>query len=121
MMQLNITHTNSFQFEDRDYLKNHARNLLQNKNDTLDNVEKIIDKTIFNDLGSKQATFINASAPISYSENLKETLKYLKNHARKAEKKHVLGEIWESFDYSEQEPTELFSLVFDDKENIFAA
>ena len=47
-MELNITHTlGSFQFENRENLRNSAKEILKRQNSSNETSSKIIDKTIF--------------------------------------------------------------------------
>ena len=99
-MGLNITHTmNNSQFENRENLRNTARNILNKGGASSEATQKIIEKTIFtsNSYINPQLSIINASSQITLNNTLKETLKYLKEQANKKEtKKYVLGELWES-------------------------
>ena len=132
-MELNVTQTmNSFQFESRENLKNAAKNILKKQGASEKAVQNIMDKTIFNLEGhvysKSQLAIIKASEQMSINDSLKETLKYLKNHAGlKAQKEPVFGEIWDLFnkeiikdDLSYE--GELADFEIDDSvKNIFAA
>ncbi len=135
-MSLNVSMDYSFQLENRENLRNTAKSILTNSGANTDTTHKIIEKTIFNSdnqlkeiYTNPQLAVIKASAQITLNNSLKETLKYLKEHANKKEvKKPVLGEIWDVFaannESSEKNPYrgELydFQINFDAK-NIFAA
>ena len=126
-MGLNITHTmSSFQFENRENLRNAAKNILNKQGASTETVQKIVEQTIFsnNTYQNPQLSIIKASSQISLNNNLKETLKYLKSQVnKKVVKEPVLGELWdivnkEEFSYD----GELANFVIDSSvENIFAA
>ena len=126
-MGMNITHTmNSFQFENRENLRNTARDIL-NKKAPEKTVENIAEKA-FNantSYQNPQLAIIKASSQITANNSLKETLKYLKTQAnKKAEKKHTLGELWEIVNKDEEiaYQGELVDFVIDNSvDNIFAA
>ena len=133
-MGINITHTmDSFQFENRENLRNAAKNLLNKQGASKETVQNIVDKTIFNTKGqlsdvysNPQLAIIKASTQISLNNSLKETLKYLKNHAsQKSVKKPVLGELWDvAIKASTENPYsgELYDFEVDTSlKNIFAA
>ncbi len=98
-MGMNITHTmNSFQFENREHLRNTARDILNRKAS-----EKVTENIAQKALNANsvyhnpQLAIIKASSQISINNSLKETLKYLRSHANQKEnKKHILGELWET-------------------------
>lgn len=102
-MELNVTQTmNSFQFESKENLQNAAKNILKKQGASEKTVQNIMDKTIFNLDGhvysKSQLAIIKASEQMSINDTLKETLKYLKNHAGlKTQKAPVFGEIWDLF------------------------
>lgn len=124
-MGINITHTmNSFQsFENRENLRNAAKNILNRQTASQETVQKIVDKTVFD--YNPQLSIIKASSQISINNSLKETLKYLKNHAaKKTAKEPVLGELWNiaNSQKEENESNELYDFEIDNSiENIFAA
>lgn len=124
-MGINITHTmnNSFQqFENRENLRNTAKNILNKQNASSETVQKIVDKTVFD--YNPQLSIIKASTQISVNNSLKETLKYLKSHATKKQAKEpVLGELWNIANSSKNiENNELYDFEIDNSiENIFAA
>lgn len=129
-MGLNVS--TSMGFENREQLKNTARNILKNGGASSEASSKIVDETIFNNkraytdmYSNSQLSIIKASTQISLNSSLKETLKYLKSHSnRKVEKQAVFGEIWNSFseNTNNQETVELFEFEIDENvENIFAA
>ncbi len=123
-MGINITHTmNSFQqFENRENLRNAAKNILNKQNASQETVQKIVDKTVFE--YNPQLSIIKASSQISVNNSLKETLKYLKSHAaKKPAKEPVLGELWNIVkENTESADNELYDFEIDNSvENIFAA
>ena len=124
-MGMNITHTmNSFQFENRENLRNTARDIL-NKRAPEKTVENITEKafSVNTSYQNPQLAIIKASSQISINNSLKETLKYLKTHANKKEiKKHVLGEIWNTVKTEVEYNGELIDFEIDlFAKNIFAA
>lgn len=123
-MGINITHTmGSFQFENRENLRNAAKNILNKQGASQESMQKIIDKTVF-DTQNPQLTVLKAATQITVNDSLKETLKYLQKHAAKrAPKKPVLGELWNLATSQETEYTgELVDFEIDNSaKNIFAA
>lgn len=130
-MGLNVTQAmSSFQFENRENLRNTAKDILNRKGASEEAIQKIVEKTIFDKDGrtysNSQMAVLKAASQISLNTPLKETLKYLKSHATaKTEKKYVFGEIWNLFmneESSEKYEGELLDFVIDSSaENIFAA
>ena len=131
-MGLNITQTMAgFQFENKENLRNAAKNILENKGASQEATQKIIEKTIFDNNTQIRDSYINpqmsiikASAQITINDSLKETLKYLKNNAhKKITKEPVLGELWNLFSQEEVEyKGELCDYVIDENAtNIFIA
>lgn len=129
-MGLNITHTmNSSHFENRESLRNTARDILNRQNASQEAAQKIMDKTIFNNatqlsnIYSPQLAIIKASSQISANGTLKETLKYLKEKAyQKTTKEPILGELWNLLDNEEEYNGELVDFVIDENiKNIFMA
>ena len=127
-MGINITQTmNSSQFENRENLRNAARDILNRQGGSKESLQNILDKTIFDYEGkvypNAQLAIIKASSKISTNDKLKETLKYLKSHsAKKAEKKPVLGELWNLFNDETKEYQPIDDIEVDySLENIFAA
>lgn len=124
-MGLNITHTmNSFQFESRENLRNTAKNILNRQGASSEVSQKILEETIFGGYKNSQQTILSTSAQITLNNNLKETLKYLKNQkTKKQAKQHILGELWNIIDKEEKiYDGELANFVIDSSvENIFAA
>ena len=84
-MGLNVSMNYSFQLENRDILKNTAKNILTNIGATPEATQKIVEKTLFEgdrllkeQYTNPQLSVLKASTQISINDTLKETLKYLK-------------------------------------------
>lgn len=123
-MGLNITHTlnTAQQFENRENLRNAAKQILNKQNVSKESAQRIIEKTVFD--YNTQLSVIKASTQISVNNSLKETLKYLKSHAAKRPAKEpILGELWNIANKSEiEENNELYDFEVDNSlKNIFAA
>lgn len=131
-MSINITHTmNSFNFENRESLRNTAKDILSRQGASNESMQKIIDQTIFD---AKQATvmsslnpqlaIIKASSQITLNNSMKETLRYLKSQSvKRAKKEPTLGELWSIVQENENDyDGELLDIVVDlQQKNIFAA
>lgn len=126
-MGLNITHTmSSFQFENRENLRNTAKNILNKQGASAETMQKIINQTVFpaNSYNNPQASILSTSTQITLNNSLKETLKYIKSQANKKPKKEpVLGELWNIVNKEEVTYSgELANFEIDSSiENIFAA
>lgn len=129
-MGLNITQTmNTSHFENRENLRNAARDILNRQNASAESAQRVMDKALFNkatelsNIYSPQLAIIKASAQISANGTLKETLKYLKEHAtKKAVKEPVLGELWNLLNNEVEYEGELVDFVIDENaKNIFIA
>ena len=126
-MGLNITHTmNSFQFENRENLRNAAKNILSRQGATTEVSNKLLEQAIFttNVNNNSQQLILSTSAQITLNNTLKETLNYLKKQAsKKVEKEPVLGELWNIMNKENSlYDGELADFVVDTNiENIFAA
>ena len=126
-MGINITETN-YNFENRESLRNTAREILNRQNSSSEPAQNILNKTIFGSESSvysnAQLAILKASSQISINGTLKETLKYLKNNPiKKTNKSVVLGELWELFTQTENDkPSDMPDWEIDySAENIFAA
>ena len=134
-MAMNVSLNYSYSLENRDALLSNAKHILTSNGANGDNVQKIIDnaflktantETLYN---NAQLSVLKASTQITLNDSLKETLKYLKSHAKNTPKKQsVFGEIWKVFsvnnDASEENPYngELYNFQIDKSaKNIFAA
>ncbi len=126
-MGINIPET-SYSFENRENLRNTARDILNKQNGSIDVIQNIASKTIFGAdstvYSNAQLAILKASSQITLNGTLKETLKYLKNNpVKKANKEVVLGELWRIFtENAKNEYNEFVDLEIDySVENIFAA
>ena len=132
-MGINITHTmDLFQFENKENLRNTAKQILNKSGASNETQQKIVDKTIFDSntqikelYSNPQLAVIKAYSQISMNNTLKETLKYLKSHAnKKITKEPVLGELWDKLNNAESDSYkgELLDFQIDNTAvNIFAA
>lgn len=128
-MGINITQTmGGYQFENRENQRNTVREILSKKGSSDEAINRLIDKTIFDSANSRiyssaQLSVLKAASQISLNGNLKETLKYLKNHNTKKETKTpVLGELWGLFTKEQENYEDIVDFDIDfSAENIFAA
>lgn len=133
-MGLNVSMDYTFQLENKDILKNTAKNILNNSGASLEATQNIIDKTLFEgdrllkeQYTNPQLNILKASTQISINETLKSTLNYLKSHSKSQTKKApVFGELWKiasvNNEASEENPNELYDFKIDKNvKNIFAA
>ena len=126
-MGLNVTHTmNGFQFENRENLRNAAKNILNKQGASAESTQKVLEQTIFQKetFQSPKLTVLKASTQITLNDSLKETLKYLKNQAHKKNSKQpILGELWNIVNGSENSyDGELIDFEIDSSvKNIFIA
>ncbi len=133
-MGLNVSTTMGF--ENQNVLRNAAKDILNNSGASQESSAKIIDQAIFETRKSytdiypnSQLAIIKASTQISVNGTLKETLKYLREHAnQRTVKTPILGELWENFSINNQDSEknpyegELVDFKIDEKtKNIFAA
>ena len=84
-MELNISHTSSFQFENKENLRNTAKEILNKNGSSKEATEKIIEETIF-DNNKNLNSYLNSQLNIAKAStqiNLNETLKYLKKNINK--------------------------------------
>lgn len=135
-MGLNVSASLAYSLDNREALRNTAKNILNRSGASTEATQSIIEKTLFNnDISLKevytnpQMSVLKASTQITLNKSLNETLKYLKEHAnKKAVKQPALGELWNIFtannDASENNPYkgELYDFEIDkNAKNIFAA
>lgn len=135
-MEFNVSTNFSYSLENKEYLKNTAKNILNKNGATTEATQNIIEKALFEgdrllkeQYTNPQLSVLKASTQISINNSLKETLKYLKTHAKKEVKKEpVFGELWNIVSLnnqaSEKNPykNELFEYKIDENaKNIFAA
>ncbi len=123
---MGINVSTSMGFENREFLKNTAKNILQKKGADKNSAEEIVNNALFekNEISSSSLSVLKASAQVTLNNSLKETLNYLKAHANdKRKKEYILGDLWQNL--SENEDTyqgELVDFVIDTSlKNIFAA
>lgn len=131
-MGLNITHTmNNMNFENRESLRNTAKEILNKQGASTEATNSILEKTIFNTQNkggdfyiNPQLAILKASSQISLNNNLKETLKYIKSQAHKKQTKQpVFGELWNLFNEEiEKYEGEMLEFEIDlNAKNIFIA
>lgn len=135
-MGLNVSASLAYNLDNGEILRNTARNILNKSGASAETTQQIIEKTLFNNdavlreaYTTPQMSVLKASTQITLNESLKETLKYLKEHAnKKVVKEPVLGELWNIFtannEASEKNPYkgELYDFEIDkNAKNIFAA
>lgn len=134
-MGFDVSIGNSYQYENKEKLRNIAKNILNNTGATSEATQKIIEKSVFladkqmKDLYTNpQLSVLKASTQITLNNSLKETLKYLKTHAKYSEKYKVprLGDLWKIVEtknnFENNEKNELYEYEIDrNAKNIFAA
>ena len=129
-MAINIMHTmNSSQFENKENMRNAAKNILNKQGANQEASQKVMQEVIFSNINANtysnaQLSIIKASSQISMNSSLEETLKYLKSCGnKKIAKQHILGDLWNIKEKNQKEYTgELLDFVIDNtKANIFAA
>ncbi len=129
-MGINVSMDYTMQYENRENLRNSAKNILKKTGAKKETLDRIVDKTIFdsekqNIYTNSQLSILKASTQISLNNSLKETLKYLKSHANeKRSKAPVLGEIWDLYSKNKKdsEKGDIFNIEIDfSAKNIFAA
>lgn len=125
-MGINITGTmNTSQFENRENLRNAAKNILNKTNSSKETIDNIINENIFDYKNEIEKSNYNGINQVILNQSLKETLKYLKKNSQKKEKKQAkLGELWTLFNNSENDniENELLDFVLDpNAKNIFSA
>ncbi len=132
-MGLNVSVNYSNQYENKEQLREIAKNILNNRGANSESVKQIIDKSVF--LANKtmkdlyttpQLDVLKASTQITLNSTLKETLKYLKSHSSQASKVKtpILGELWKVIEVnkSSSDNNELYNFELDkNAKNIFAA
>ena len=117
-------------FINREFLNDSANNR-QNQNSAATNTPKtVVQNNAKYSLGTPLTTqqyIMLASSQITVNNSLKETLKYLRNHAEKNRKSPVFGELWDILNMennNDEHPYqgELLNIEIDDSAiNIFAA
>jgi hypothetical protein len=124
-MDINISQTMNFsQYENRESLRNAARNILNREHNSESAVKTIIDRTIFDtNLSTDSARqILSTSAQITLNNSLKETLKYIKNNSKK-KPQTKLGTLWGILSESKNDFDEnLYKFEIDtNAKNIFEA
>ena len=124
-MNFNITSTmNNSQFENKENLRQAAKNILNRKGASTESTNKILEQAIFSNYNSRaEIDILKLSSQITMNESLKETLKYLKTkNKEKTNKKAILGELWNTINSEEDYCGELVDFVVDSSlKNIFVA
>lgn len=135
-MGLNVSASLTYNLDNSEILRSTAKNILNKSGASTEATQKIIEKTLFNNdialresYTNPQLSVLKASTQITLNESLKETLKYLKEHAnKKVAKKPVLGELWSIFTTNNEASEknqyhgELYEFEIDkNAKNIFAA
>ena len=124
-MNFNITSTmNNSQFENKENLRQAAKNILNRKGASTESTIKILEQTIFSDYNRRaEIDILKLSSQITMNESLKETLKYLKTkNKEKTNKKAIFGELWNTINSEEDYCGELVDFVVDSSlKNIFVA
>ncbi|MCQ2739470.1 MAG: hypothetical protein MJ237_04500 [bacterium] len=127
-MSINIMQTmNNYQFENRENLRNTARDILSGKKHSSEDIQKIIDRTFSLTDDSKyinaQKSIIMASSQITLNKSLKATLNYLKSQSNNKKKQHILGELWNTMELPADTiiPDDLGEIIIDFSKNIFIA
>ena len=123
---MGINVSTSMGFENREFLQNSAKNILQKSGADENTSKEVLKQVEYTkpDIGSDSLFVLKSSTQITMSNSLKETLKYLQAHANdKRKKKYILGELWETISDSETPYSGDFEdFVVDLNEpNIFAA
>ena len=118
----------SMGFENRELIKNSAKNLPQGNEAAQQKAsESIIQNSISNARNlTSQEYILLASTQITLNQSLKETLKYLQKHANDRKKEYVFGDLWKvlNTDNEDSEKNPYQGEVFEidqNKKNIFAA
>ena len=124
-MNFNITSTmNNSQFENKENLRQAAKNILNRKGASTESTNKILEQTIFSDYNRRaEIDILKLSSQITMNESLKETLKHLKTkNKEKTNKKAIFGELWNTINSEEDYSGELVDFVVDSSlKNIFVA
>lgn len=135
-MGLNVSASLAYNLDNQEILRSTAKNILNRGGASADTTKNIIERTLLNNeiisselYTNMQANVLKAATQITLNDSLKETLRYLREHANKrGVKSHVLGELWNIFETSnnssEENPYrgELYDFEIDKNvKNIFAA
>lgn len=124
---MGINVSTSMGFENRDFLKDTAKQILKKGGAEEGETAEIVQKVTSSIMERQEMAYngLRAAAQITLNNSLNETLRYLRSHANDKRKKYVLGELWEQFGgYDDEEASEsgLIDLEIDfGVKNIFAA
>lgn len=122
---MGINVSTSMGFENREFLRNTAKNILQKSGAEIHTAEEVVKNVVFdNENSSAGLSVLKASTQVTLNKSLKETLNYLKSHANdKRKKEYVLGDLWQTLtDNNDSYNGELVDFVVDaNLKNIFAA
>ena len=126
---MGINVSTSMGFENKQFLRNTAKEILQKNGVEAEKASQIAQKAISANnefISNTELNILKASTQVTLNSSLKETLKYLNAHANDKRKKYVLGELWEQLSGSiiegQEYKGELLDFVIDDNtQNIFAA
>jgi len=124
--KMGINVSTAMGFENRESLKQTAKNILQKKGSASSDAEKTAEKAVYTFFEDPYtgATVLKASKQIRNNNSLNETLNYLKAHANDRRKKeYIFGELWQTIsDKKDSYNSELTDFVVDfNTKNIFAA
>lgn len=119
---MGINVSTSMGFENRNFLRSTAKQILQRGGASEEKAESIL-KTQGDYFVRPEADVYTTSSQITLNKSLKETLRYLSAHAADKRKHHVLGELWDKFnEQNEAYQGELIDFEIDySLDNIFAA
>ncbi len=123
---MGINVSTSMGFENRDFLRDRAKQILQKDGAEKDKADKLAKSLNLYSSGKKNIglDILTSSTQITMSNSLKETLKYLNSHANDKRKQYVLGELWEKLGNYDDENSKAELLDFEidyNLTNIFAA
>ena len=123
---MGINVSTSMGFENRGFMKNTAKNILQKNGVNSKDAERISSNVIYDFVedSSTGLMVLKASTQVTVNNSLKQTLNYLKAHANeKRKKEYVFGELWDTLStakYKYQGELVNFNVDYSEK-NIFAA
>ena len=122
---MGINVSTSMGFENREFLKNTAKDILQKKGLDSKFAEKTAQQVMYEFVeDSTGTTVLKASTQVTLNKSLSETLNYLKAHANdKRKKEYILGELWQTLSGGDEKyQGELVDFEIDyNSKNIFAA
>ena len=102
IMGINVS--TSMGFENRDFMKRTAEQILKKSGADKDNAEQIVRNINYSQDTARDinTSIFAASAQITLNKSLKETLRYLQAHANDKRKQYILGELWNQFSSSNE-------------------